>query len=185
MDAPQQLAQYYMMVTCKWRLAALLCFLKTHQHQKVMVFFSTCDSVDYHALLFRETEWPQDLDAAIEGQPGELETNGSGSGSGSGRFGNKQMIGGGGGGGGNNLPDGFINNSSSSSSSSSSSNFIEPLPSRFTGMFGEECFMYRLHGNVPQNVRQTVYRDFCKAKSGIMLCTGNLYALICMKYNML
>jgi superfamily II DNA/RNA helicase len=31
--------------------------------------------------------------------------------------------------------------------------------------------MYRLHGNVPQNVRQTVYKDFCKAKSGIMLCT--------------
>ena len=56
-----------MMVTCKWRLAALLCFLKTHAHQKVMVFFSTCDSVDFHALLFRETEWPQDLDAAIEG----------------------------------------------------------------------------------------------------------------------
>ena len=67
MDAPQQLAQYYMMVTCKWRLAALLCFLKTHAHQKVMVFFSTCDSVDFHALLFRETGWPQDLDSAIEG----------------------------------------------------------------------------------------------------------------------
>ena len=73
MDAPSQLAQYYMMVTCKWRLAALLCFLKTHQHQKVMVFFSTCDSVDFHALLFRETQWPEDLDAAIEGQPGERE----------------------------------------------------------------------------------------------------------------
>ena len=34
--------------------------------------------------------------------------------------------------------------------------------------------MYRLHGNVPQNVRQTVYKDFCKAKSGIMLCTGEI-----------
>ena len=39
-------------------------------------------------------------------------------------------------------------------------------------MFGDDCLMYRLHGNVPQNVRQTVYKDFCKAKSGIMLCTG-------------
>ena len=38
-----------------------------------MVFFSTCDSVDFHALLFRETQWPEDLDAAIEGQPGERE----------------------------------------------------------------------------------------------------------------
>ena len=36
-----------------------------------MVFFSTCDSVDFHALLFRETQWPEDLDAAIEGQPVE------------------------------------------------------------------------------------------------------------------
>ena len=58
------------------------------------------------------------------------------------------------------------------SSSSSRSDFIEPLPSSFTGMFGEECSMYRLHGNVPQNVRQTVYKEFCKAKSGVMLCTG-------------
>jgi hypothetical protein len=57
-------------------------------------------------------------------------------------------------------------------SSSSRSDFIEPLPSSFTGMFGEECSMYRLHGNVPQNVRQTVYKEFCKAKSGVMLCTG-------------
>lgn len=37
MEAPKQLAQYYMMVTCKWRLAALLCFLKTHAHQKVQI----------------------------------------------------------------------------------------------------------------------------------------------------
>ena len=57
-------------------------------------------------------------------------------------------------------------------SSSSRSDFIEPLPSSFSGMFGEECSMYRLHGNVPQNVRQTVYKEFCKAKSGVMLCTG-------------
>lgn len=35
MDAPEQLAQYYMMVSCKWRLAALLSFLRAHSHQKV------------------------------------------------------------------------------------------------------------------------------------------------------
>ena len=61
---------------------------------------------------------------------------------------------------------------SSSSGNSNRSDFIEPLPSSFSGMFGDDCLMYRLHGNVPQNVRQTVYKDFCKAKSGIMLCTG-------------
>ena len=39
------------------------------------------------------------------------------------------------------------------------------------GMFGSDCLMYRLHGNVPQQVRQSVYKEFCAAKSGIMLCT--------------
>lgn len=29
--------------------------------------------------------------------------------------------------------------------------------------------MYRLHGNVPQRVRQEVYKKFCKAKSGILV----------------
>lgn len=50
---PEQLSQYYMVVPCKWRLAALLSFLKLHQNEKVIVFFSTCDSVDYHALLLK------------------------------------------------------------------------------------------------------------------------------------
>jgi hypothetical protein len=31
--------------------------------------------------------------------------------------------------------------------------------------------MYRLHGNVPQHARQTVYKDFCEAKCGVLLCT--------------
>jgi hypothetical protein len=50
-------------------------------------------------------------------------------------------------------------------------NSVEPLPPRFTGMFGAACPMYRLHGNVPQHARQTVYKDFCEAKSGVLLCT--------------
>jgi superfamily II DNA/RNA helicase len=55
-NTPSQLSQYFMMVTCKWRLAALLCFLKMHAHEKVMVFFATCDSVDYHALLLNNAK---------------------------------------------------------------------------------------------------------------------------------
>lgn len=60
-NTPSQLSQYFMMVTCKWRLAALLCFLKTHAHEKVMVFFATCDSVDYHALLMNNAKVSNDL----------------------------------------------------------------------------------------------------------------------------
>jgi hypothetical protein len=44
MIAPSQLSQYQMTVTCKWRLAALISFLKAHQREKLIVFFSTCDS---------------------------------------------------------------------------------------------------------------------------------------------
>jgi hypothetical protein len=55
-NTPAQLSQYFMMVTCKWRLAALLSFLKLHAHEKIMVFFATCDSVDYHALLLNKAK---------------------------------------------------------------------------------------------------------------------------------
>ena len=55
----ESLQQYYMMTTCKWRLAALACFLKQHAKKKIIVFFSTCDSVDYHSFVFREATWPE------------------------------------------------------------------------------------------------------------------------------
>ena len=194
MDAPQQLAQYYMMVTCKWRLAALLCFLKTHSHQKVMVFFSTCDSVDFHALLFRGTEWPEGLDA--------LPDDAASSGSGGDKSGGNSSKSGGGNGESNNTTfsvegfegmqfrgnsDGVVGKTKPSAVKAAAAaapgarprltnrsmgpNSVEPLPPRFTGMFGAACPMYRLHGNVPQHARQTVYKDFCEAKSGVLLCT--------------
>ncbi|CAE7785308.1 ddx31, partial [Symbiodinium microadriaticum] len=77
-EVPEQLSQYFMMVTCKWRLTALISFLRLHKDEKVMVFFATCDSVDYHALLFRNTEWPTELDAPLpvsSSGPGEEGAN--------------------------------------------------------------------------------------------------------------
>ena len=65
-EAPAQLAQYFMMVTCKWRLAALMSFLRTHSEQKVVVFLSTCDAVDYLSLLLREMDWPTELDNGVD-----------------------------------------------------------------------------------------------------------------------
>ena len=38
-------------------------------------------------------------------------------------------------------------------------------------MLGSQRKMYRLHGNVPQAVRKTVYQQFCAAEKGILLCT--------------
>lgn len=123
-EAPRQLNQYCMHVTCKWRLAALLSFLKQHSHQKVMVFFSTCDSVDYHSLLLKDAEWPEQLDEPLAADE--------------------------------------INHSSDS---------IDPPAFQFTGVFGNKCKLYRLHGSVPQKTRQDAFKAFCDAKSGIMLCT--------------
>jgi len=56
---PEQLVQQYMVVTCKLRLPALACFLRVHAHtHKTVVFFSTCDSVDFHHALFKAAHWP-------------------------------------------------------------------------------------------------------------------------------
>jgi ATP-dependent RNA helicase DDX31/DBP7 len=51
------------------------------------------------------------------------------------------------------------------------SKFVDPLDWKFFGMFGQETPLYRLHGKVPQHFRKQVYKDFCAAKSGFLMCT--------------
>jgi ATP-dependent RNA helicase DDX31/DBP7 len=52
--APRQLAQLYMIVSAKLRLSSLIAFLAARAAggERTVVFFSTCDSVDYHHALF-------------------------------------------------------------------------------------------------------------------------------------
>jgi superfamily II DNA/RNA helicase len=149
-EAPSQLAQYFMMVTCKWRLAALMSFLRTHADQKVVVFLSTCDAVDYLSLLLREMDWPLELDGGLE-------------------YKGKRDIGEDGGQGRSIEEEEAAANLSALSASASQT--LEPLECTFTGMLGKGRHMYRLHGNVPQQVRKTVYQQFCEASKGILLCT--------------
>lgn len=135
-DAPKQLLQYFMTVTCKWRLAALFSFLKQHSQEKVMVFMSTCDEVDFHSLLFRQCVWPEALD-----DPMPLNQN--------------------------------MANSSGAMKNTINpvTDAMEPLGAHFTGIFGKDCRIFRLHGNVPQSLRHEAFSAFCEAKSGIMFCT--------------
>ena len=49
--------------------------------------------------------------------------------------------------------------------------FLEPLSSKFSGLLGPDCLLYRLHGNIPQKHRQTVYKEFCAAQIGVLFCT--------------
>jgi superfamily II DNA/RNA helicase len=169
LEAPAQLAQYYMMVTCKWRLPALLSFLRTHSHQKVVVFFATCDSVDFHALLCREGNWPEELDNLddkyqyIGKSPIYSQHD-------------------------NNTPQKGRQNSRAAATDSeaidehvknltkqqqysgSQRQYLEPLGAK-SKSFLPNCPIYRLHGNVPQRVRQEVYREFCAAEKGVLFCT--------------
>ncbi|KAL0410387.1 UNVERIFIED_CONTAM: DEAD-box ATP-dependent RNA helicase 17 [Sesamum latifolium] len=59
---PAQLVQRYIKVPCGSRLVVLLSILKhlfeREASQKVVVFFSTCDAVDFHYLLLSEFQWP-------------------------------------------------------------------------------------------------------------------------------
>jgi ATP-dependent RNA helicase DDX31/DBP7 len=54
--APQQLTQLHMVVSSKLRLATLVAFLtaRVQKKERVVVFMSTCDGVDYHYKLFKQ-----------------------------------------------------------------------------------------------------------------------------------
>ena len=143
----ETLRQYYMMVTCKWRLAALLSFIRLHKKEKVIVFFSTCDSVDYHAMLLRETRWPTQLDDEVPGAGDE--DYGKGRGVAAIRQQLRHQMG-----------QGEENES------------LEPLGSEPLPLFGDEKIpLFRLHGNVVQKDRQSIYKEFSNSTTGVMFCT--------------
>ncbi|PAN19433.1 hypothetical protein PAHAL_3G272900 [Panicum hallii] len=58
---PAQLVQRYVKVSCGSRLAVLLSILKSlferQISQKVVIFLSTCDSVDFHHTVLSQLEW--------------------------------------------------------------------------------------------------------------------------------
>ncbi|KAK8969963.1 DEAD-box ATP-dependent RNA helicase 17 [Platanthera guangdongensis] len=58
---PNQLIQRYVKVTCGSRLVLLLSILKSSFEksgsQKIVVFLSTCDAVDFHYFLLKEFKW--------------------------------------------------------------------------------------------------------------------------------
>lgn len=59
---PAQLTQRYVQVPCGARLVVLLSVLKhlfeREASQKIVVFFSTCDAVDFHYSLATDFQWP-------------------------------------------------------------------------------------------------------------------------------
>jgi len=188
-NVPSQLVQHFIQIPCKWKLAALISFLKLHSKEKILVFFSTCDAVDYHALLLQQANWPMELDDEGDGGTAPVASSGLGDkplpvdgdmvGSGVGLKKNRLVP---------STSSTAVTNSKHSNQSTSSSkppiaavgsarrpspNVLEPLSTSFTsGLFDPSCALFRLHGSVPQRVRQQVYSQFCAAaRSSILLCT--------------
>lgn len=56
--APQQLTQHHMVVSSKLRLSALVAFLvaRVKKNERVVLFMSTCDGVDFHHSLFKKMQ---------------------------------------------------------------------------------------------------------------------------------
>lgn len=142
-STPRQLVQYYMTVTQKLRLPALCAFLRARAREKVVVFMSTCDAVDFHHDLFRRAGWPGD---APTPSPDVDEGGVSGEG-------------------GKSLKQAGIDGEERSSKNHTA---VKKPDGEF---FGPGGLVRRLHGNVPQNERQATYRAFGAAKSGILICT--------------
>ncbi|KAL1825329.1 hypothetical protein DCAR_0313477 [Daucus carota subsp. sativus] len=69
-NMPAQLIQRYVKVSCGSRLVVLMSILKKlfegSATQKIVVFFSTCDAVDFHYLLMSEFQWPPNSNSEAE-----------------------------------------------------------------------------------------------------------------------
>jgi ATP-dependent RNA helicase DDX31/DBP7 len=56
---PKQVQQFYMEIPVQYRLVYLLAFLYGHQSEKVIVFASTCETVNFLQTVFQKFDWNQ------------------------------------------------------------------------------------------------------------------------------
>lgn len=167
-STPNQLKQTYVLVPAKLRLVTLtamlrLCFaarrkgLESKMDNKVVVFFSCCDSVDFHHDLFAnagkemnggsdnedeeegsEEESPEHkvLREVLRSQNGEIASH----------------------------DDDATDSHSTTHPSSSASSFV-------VGTVLPDVPLYRLHGDLAQASRTQTYQAFRSARKGVLLCT--------------
>ena len=153
-SAPVRLRQFYMSVPSKFRMVALASFLKTHEDQKAIIFFATCDSVEYYSLLFREGIWPKKLDD-LSGVAGEAarqkELIVAESGRSSVRHGHST--------------------SDQVEDEPAFSQILESMTKSSKAKMFNNADIFSLHGKVPQDSRKEVIQKFTVAKSGFLFCT--------------
>ncbi len=152
-SAPVKLRQFYMSVPSKFRMVALASFLRTHQDQKAIIFFATCDSVEYYSLLFREGTWPTKLDdlsgvSAENARQKEFAMADSSPGLKHGQSTFDQV-----------------------EDEPAFSQVLESMMKSSKAKMFNGASIFSLHGKVPQASRKEVIQRFTVAKSGFLFCT--------------
>ena len=151
-SAPSRLRQFYMSVPSKFRLVALASFLKTHVDQKVIIFFSTCDSVEFHSLLFREGTWPTKIDNYQGGMSveGQLKSASEGM---------------------NEMGMNDEDEESDEHNTAEISQFLESMKGGAASNLFNGTEIFSLHGKNSQEVRRDVMQKFTRVKKGFLFCT--------------
>ena len=161
---PKRLVQFYMVLPCKQRLRILYAFIRERMMEKMVIFFSSCNSVDFHFYLF--SRWVPELkeDIAIPSQNEKRREQRAGTN----LQRHEQM----------NVND---LDSSETKLPKSKRYIVDALNQYRHDMDEEKTFMatlggtdiplYRLHGSMEQNERMRVYSEYVKASRGILICT--------------
>jgi ATP-dependent RNA helicase DDX31/DBP7 len=161
---PKRLIQFCMVLPCKQRLRILYAFIRERMREKTVIFFSSCNSVDFHFDLF--SRWvPEVKEDTVSSSKNEMqkkqrtETN----------IQRRDKV---------NIND---LGSSKTESPKSTRHIIDALNQYRDDREEEQTFMatlggtdipvYRLHGSMEQHERMRVYSEYVKASRGILICT--------------
>lgn len=164
-STPNQLRQTYAIIPAKLRLITLLallrsCFYDKQQkkslNSKVIVFFSCCDSVDFHYDLFSHAGKPiLDEDEEDDEEDEEERENKS----------VKAAI--------QKMKDGgkkpFVLPKRKNKKQEKATNEPEPI-SQISALLLDKP-VFRLHGDLNQQIRSQTFAEFSKAKAGVLFCT--------------
>lgn len=178
---PNQLKQTYTIVPAKLRLITLLAMLRScfydkrtrkSINSKVIVFFSCCDSVDFHYDLFAHAGKPildEDSDdedngdddetkmikKALNDVVGKQEAK---------KFSKKLT------GNNKNFKSNRSDDIASADKDGSKKKKVVEEASQISTLLGEKQ-VFRLHGDLNQQIRSQTFAEFSKAKAGVLFCT--------------
>lgn len=176
---PNQLKQSYTIVPAKLRLITLLALLKScfydkrtkkAMNSKVIVFFSCCDSVDFHYDLFANAGKPildEDSDDEENDQDDETKMMKKALNDIVGKQEAKKFT--------KNITGNNKNFKSNRSDEiaggeKEKKKKIVEEASQISTLLGEKQ-MFRLHGDLNQQIRSQTFAEFSKAKAGVLFCT--------------